>query len=75
MRLVDALRRLDDHQRRSEEGLEGAPHGQHLFIAMALRELDQLVDSMSYEELWDAFGGKRLYCTIFCTSQLCSGEF
>lgn len=58
VRLVDALRRLE---------LEGGPMGRDngpmsLFIALALRELDALVDAMTYEELWDAFGGETHTC-------------
>ena len=51
VRLVDALRRLENH--RFEHGPPST-----LFVALALRELDILVDSMSYDELWDAFGGE-----------------
>lgn len=53
VQLVEALRRV--------EGL-GAASGQgqpmHLFVALALRELDNLIDRMTYEELLQAFGGK-----------------
>jgi len=49
-RLVDALRHLEDHPL--------SHYSHHFYTAVALRELDQLVDSMSYEELWDAFGGQ-----------------
>ena len=32
----------------------------HLFVALALRELDLLIDRMSYEELLQAFGGMSI---------------
>jgi hypothetical protein len=55
VRLVDALRRLE-----LEGGTMAHDSGpMSLFIALALRELDALVDAMTYEELWDAFGGKH----------------
>jgi len=56
VQLVEALRRVEGVSNR-----RGARHGQPLqiFVALALRELDELIDRMSYDELLQAFGGKR----------------
>jgi hypothetical protein len=56
-RLLEALRLLE-----AEREAAGAGRVQRrplsLFFAVALHELDALVDSLTYEELWEAFGGE-----------------
>jgi hypothetical protein len=54
VRLVEALRRLESAEASRSRGPQMT-----VFVALALRELDRLVDTMSYEELWDAFGGPK----------------
>jgi hypothetical protein len=58
VQLVEALRRVEG----VSNSRRGAGHGQPLqiFVALALRELDELIDRMSYEELLQAFGGKLM---------------
>jgi hypothetical protein len=58
-RLVDALRQLEEGVPAGGPDIEADRHTgpMSLFIALALRELDAIVDAMSYDELWDAFGG------------------
>lgn len=58
VQLVEALRRVEGVRLNNRHR---ARHGQPLqiFVALALRELDELIDRMSYEELLQAFGGKR----------------
>jgi len=58
VQLVEALRRVEGV---SNSSRRGAGHGQPLqiFVALALRELDELIDRMSYDELLQAFGGKN----------------
>lgn len=61
VRLVDALRQLEEGSRARGPEIEADRHAgpMSLFIALALRELDAIVDAMSYDELWDAFGGRH----------------
>lgn len=60
VRLVDALRHLEEGStppgNADTRELSGT---MSVFIALALRELDAIVDAMSYDELWDAFGGRH----------------
>ena len=53
VQLVEALRRVEGL---GINGNQSQP--MHLFVALALRELDHLIDRMTYEELLQAFGGK-----------------
>jgi hypothetical protein len=61
VRLVDALRQLEEGSPARGPDIEADRHTgpMSLFIALALRELDAIVDAMSYDELWDAFGGRH----------------
>jgi hypothetical protein len=58
VQLVEALRRIE----RVGEPVSGSREtGQpvQVFVALALRELDELIDRMSYEELLQAFGDRQ----------------
>lgn len=62
VQLVEALRRVEAELAggASRRGRRGMPlHSMHLFVALAMRELDQLIDAMTYEELLEAFGGEH----------------
>ena len=63
VQLVEALRRVETMAGNHSTGRRGAGHGQPLqiFVALALRELDELIDRMTYEELLQAFGGKLIH--------------
>lgn len=64
-RLLEALRRLEAE--REAAGPGGRQRPLSLFFAVALHELDALVDSLTYEELWEAFGGEAS-CPAGCVA-------
>ena len=61
--LVSALRRVESLGSASNGGARH-PTSMHLFVALALRELDYLIDRMTYDELLQAFGGKADQCIV-----------
>jgi hypothetical protein len=58
VQLVEALRRVEGVSNSNSRGGRGQGQPLQIFVALALRELDELIDRMSYEELLQAFGGK-----------------
>ena len=63
--LVEALRSIESTTPNRALFPTHLSPSMHLFVALALRELDSLIDSMTYDELLQAFGGTYHWMIAF----------